>query len=361
MLCFSEEKLRNLKKEIKTEANTLGFSHIGFTTPEKPLHFDTFMEWVENGFAADMQYLKREDTIAKRANPSLILPDCKSIIVLALPYNPSQQQNNTNPKVASYALGTDYHQVIPVLLEKIIELIKKRINWDRLNYKIYTDTGPILERDLAQKAGLGWIGKNSCLITPDSGSYVFLSEILINLDFDSDPIFETDHCGTCARCIEACPTECILPNRTIDSNTCISYLTIENRKAIPEEYRKAMNGWIFGCDICQQVCPWNIRFAETPNPNYFEIKKNIKSIDFANALKLEKQQFKKEFENSPILRTKYEGFIRNFLIYANNHWQPKYVNSITEFMKFSDDPELIKLARWVLDQNGMSLISKKFI
>jgi len=354
MSFFSEDILQKLKKEIKTEAYNLGFSHIGFTTPEKPLHYDTFFEWVENGYAADMQYLKREDTLSKRANPSQILPDCKSIIVFALPYTPSQRQNNPDPKVASYALGLDYHEVIPSLLEKIIELIKNRINWDRLNFKIYTDTGPILERDFAQKAGLGWIGKNSCLITPDLGSYVFLSEILINVEFDSDPIFETDHCGTCTRCLEACPTACILPDRTIDSNKCISYLTIENRKSISKEYRKAVNDWIFGCDICQQVCPWNIRFAKTPKTNYFEIQENIKSIEFSRALKMEKSQFKKEFENSPILRSKYEGFIRNFLIYANNYWQPEFVKPITEFMDHSDDTELRKLAKWVLEQNGVN-------
>lgn len=354
MSVVSSLVLRNLKEEIKTEAYNLGFSHIGFTTTEKPPHFETYLNWVENGFAADMQYLKRKDAIAKRENPSLILQDCKSIIVFALPYTPSQPQNTSDPKIASYALGPDYHQVIPSLLEKIIELIKIRINWDQLIYKIYTDTGPILEKEFAQKAGLGWIGKNSCLITPDVGSYIFLSEILINIEFDSDSIFETDHCGTCTRCIEACPTACILPNRTIDSNKCISYLTIESRKPIPEVYRKTVNGWIFGCDICQQVCPWNIRFAKTPKPNYFKIQENIKSIEFSSALQLEKHQFKKEFENSPILRTKYEGFIRNFLIYANNHWHPDYVNPITEFNDFSDDPELRNLAKWVLDQNGVN-------
>jgi epoxyqueuosine reductase len=351
---FSEEKLRKLKNEIKTEAFNLGFSHIGFTTPEQPPHYDTFLQWVEMGFAADMQYLKREDTIAKRKNPNLILPDCKSIIVFALPYTPSSHQDNSNPKIASYALGSDYHHVIPRLLEKIIELIRTRINCDQLNFKIYTDTGPILERDFAQKAGLGWIGKNSCLITPDSGSYIFLSEILINLEFSSDPIFKFDHCGSCTRCIEACPTTCILPNRTIDSNKCISYLTIENRKAIPEEYREVMDSWIFGCDICQQVCPWNIRFAKTPEQNYFEILESIQSIDFTNALKMEKLQFKKEFENSPILRTKHNGLIRNFLIFANNNWQTQYVKPIIEFIDFSEDHELIELAKWVLNQNNIN-------
>lgn len=350
----STENLRRLKQLIKTEAYNLGFSHIGFTTPEEPLHYEKFLEWIENGFAADMQYLEREDTLAKRANPSLILPDCKTIIVFALPYSPSHQEKKSFPQIASYALGKDYHNIIPGLLENIIELIKTRTHWNQLNYKIYTDTGPILERDFAQKAGLGWIGKNTCLITPDSGSYIFLSEILINIEFDPDPIFETDQCGTCTRCIEACPTNCILSNRTIDSNKCISYLTIENRKAIPEEYRKAMDGWIFGCDICQQVCPWNIRFARTPEPNYFEIQDNVKSIDIPHTLKLEKQQFKKEFENSPISRAKYEGFMRNFLIAANNHFLPEFVIPITDFIEHTDNPALEELARWVLDQNVLN-------
>jgi epoxyqueuosine reductase len=354
MLGNSSQKMEKLKEQIKTEAYNLGFSHIGFTTPKKPSHFDIFQHWLAQGYAADMDYMKREDTLAKREDPSLILPDCKSIIVFGLPYSPANLDKDKFPRIASYAIGEDYHQIIPQLLEKMIALIKNHINSDNLQYKIYTDTGPILERELAQRAGLGWIGKNSCLITPDAGSYLFLSEIFINIAFEPDSPFETDHCGTCTRCIDACPTNCILPNRIIDANKCISYLTIENRKPISEDYRTAIDGWIFGCDICQIVCPWNIRFAKIPQPNYFEPLELIQTLDIINELQIDKKEFKEKFSNSPISRAKYEGYLRNILVAINNHFHPDFAEPVIKFMNGVQNQDLKDLAKWVLDSNKIN-------
>ena len=159
-------------------------------------------------------------------------------------------------RVASYALGDDYHDIIPPRLKLIVEFIEEQLGHPVPN-RYYTDTGPILERDLAQRAGLGWIGKNSMLINPKAGSTFFLAEILLGIELEPDEAIITDHCGTCTRCLTACPTQCILPNRTLDARRCISYLTIELKDDIPEELRPLMKDWIFGCDICQQVCPWN--------------------------------------------------------------------------------------------------------
>jgi len=347
---FFHLDLQSIKDEIKTEAKSLGFSHIGFTNPKSPLHFDTFLEWINNGYAAEMEYLKRPDAITKRKDPQRILPACKSIIVFALPYTPSgfEKRDNKFPKIANYAIGDDYHRIIPNLLEKLVQFIISKVYPVEVEYRIYTDTGPILEKETAQKAGLGWIGKNACLIIPGAGSFCFLAEILINLPFDPDPIFETDFCGNCTRCIESCPTNCILPNRTIDANQCISYLTIENRNTIPEELRNKIDGWIFGCDICQQVCPWNITFSKTPVPNFFQTSEFILEMDIVSELKLTKSEFKNKYSKSPISRAKYDGYKRNLLIAAGNNFKTEFEVPIRNIKNNDENSELRKLATWVL-------------
>ncbi len=347
---LSESILQSIKVKLKTEAHRLGFSHIGFTNPSVPSHFDTFIEWINKGHAASMGYLSRPDTIAKRKDPTLILRTCKSIIVLALPYSPSgdEKRNNDYPKIANYAIGEDYHLVIPRLLEKLVDITKTEAYPHQIEYRIYTDTGPILEKEFAQRAGLGWIGKNTCLIIPGAGSYFFLAEILINLPFEPDIAFEKDQCGNCTRCLESCPTDCILPNRTIDANRCISFLTIENRGVIAEELRSKIDGWVFGCDVCQQVCPWNMKFSQEPEPNYFQPNENIQNFDLITELQLGTSDFKNKYLNSPISRTKYDGFKRNLLIAAGNHFQTAMTEAIKEIMNNDENPELRELAGWVL-------------
>jgi epoxyqueuosine reductase len=342
--------LQSLKDEIKTEAKSLGFSHIGFTNPDRPLHFDTLLDWISNGYAAEMEYLTRPDTIAKREDPKLILPACKSIIVVAMPYTPPgfEKRDNEFPKIANYAIGDDYHIIIPKLLDNLIKFIISKVSPVEIDYRVYTDTGPILEKELAQKAGLGWIGKNSCLIIPEAGSFFFLAEILINLPIEPDSVFEKDFCGNCTRCIDSCPTNCILLNRTIDANQCISYLTIENRSKIPEKIRERINGWIFGCDICQQVCPWNKKYAKEPDPNYFQTSEIIQKFDFISELNIDPLEFKNKYSKSPIYRAKYEGYKRNLLIAAGNNFNNEMVEPIFAFYEQNENPELQELANWVL-------------
>ncbi|MDX9849416.1 MAG: tRNA epoxyqueuosine(34) reductase QueG [Anaerolineaceae bacterium] len=353
---LSESTLQSIKENLKTEAHRLGFSHIGFTNPGTPTHFDTFIDWINKGHAGSMSYMSRPDTVAKRKDPMLILRSCKSIIVLALPYSPSgeEKKNGHLPKIANYAIGDDYHLVIPRLLDKLVDSIKTEAHPYQIEYRIYTDTGPILEKEFAQRAGLGWIGKNGCLIIPGAGSNFFLAEILINLPFEPNIAFEKDLCGKCTRCLESCPTECILSNRTIDANRCISFLTIENRGDIAEELRTKMNGWIFGCDVCQQVCPWNIKFSREPEPNYFQPGENIKNFDLLTEIRLGPSDFKKKYSNSPILRTKYFGFKRNLLIAAGNHFQTTLTAAIEEIMNNEENPALRELAGWVLNVSSNS-------
>ncbi len=347
---FLHIDLQSLKDEIKTEAKSLGFSHIGFTNPDGPLRFGSFLEWINNGYAAEMKYLTRPDSIAKRKDPRLILPACESIIVVAIPYTPPglEKREISFPKIANYAIGDDYHIIIPKLLEKLMKYIISKVYPVEVEYKVCTDTGPILEKDLAQKAGLGWIGKNSCLIIPEAGSFCFLAEILLNLPFDPDSVFKNDFCGNCTRCIDSCPTNCIHPNRTIDANHCISYLTIENRSTIPEKIRARLNGWIFGCDICQQVCPWNKKYAKEPDPNYFQTSEFIQNFDFISELKIDKSEFKNKYSKSPLNRSKYEGYKRNLLIAAENNFNSEMIEPIRNILNNDENPELRELASWIL-------------
>ncbi|MCI0555278.1 MAG: tRNA epoxyqueuosine(34) reductase QueG, partial [Anaerolineae bacterium] len=273
---------QNLNQRIKDKARQLGFVLAGVTTSEPPPHYSTFENWLAQDRHGTMNYLATEASRARRAKPLEILPECKSILVLATPYSPPSparaERTLSDPErsrrgdevedeagrgdggeVASYAWGNDYHDILPARMKELVDFIEQQVGGPVKN-RYYTDTGPILERDLAQRAGIGWIGKNTCLINPKQGSYFLLSEIFLDLALEPDQPFITDHCGTCTLCITACPTQCILPDRTIDARRCISYLTIELKDDIPNELRPMIGDWVFGCDVCQMVCPWN-RFA----------------------------------------------------------------------------------------------------
>lgn len=308
----------SLKQEIFNEAHRLGFVLAGVTLPDPPAHFSAFETWLAQGHHGDMAYLAAERSITRRANPKEILPECRSILVLATPYNRSQPiSEKQTGQIASYALGDDYHTVLPPRLESLVHFIEKKVGHSIAN-RYYTDTGPLLERELAQRAGLGWIGKNTCLIHPQKGSYFLLAEILLDLELEPDAPFVTDHCGTCTRCIDACPTDAILLNRTLDARRCISYLTIENKVDIPEDIRPHMQDWIFGCDICQQVCPWN-RFAAPDGDASFRPPSGSARADLISLLSLTPESFNRQFKHSPIQRTKRRGLLRNVAVVLGNN------------------------------------------
>jgi epoxyqueuosine reductase len=298
-----------------------------------------------------MDYLATERSRARRADPRQILPECRSILVLATPYRPPlpgeeglRVSEHFQPHIASYAQGDDYHDILPVRMQELVQFIESQVGRSITN-RWYTDTGPILERDLAQRAGIGWIGKNTCLIHPGHGSYFLLSEILLDLELEPDAPFITDHCGTCTRCIEACPTDCILPNRTIDATRCISYLTIELKESIPLELREKIGDWVFGCDICQQVCPWN-RFAVEADPA-FDAKTPPQTL--TEELDLTPQAFNQRFKRSPIKRAKRRGYLRNVAVALGNtgdrHALPVLQNALTD-----EEPMVREHAQWAIDQ-----------
>jgi len=337
----------DLKEKIKAKSKQLGFVLAGVTTPDPPPHITTFEKWLTHGRHGIMDYLATERSRTRRADPRQILPGCQSILVLATPYDPPLplgEEPGTRGQIAAYARNEDYHDVLSARMKGLVQFIEEQVGGPVQN-RWYTDTGPLLERDLAQRAGIGWIGKNTCLIHPRQGSYFLLSEILLDLPLEPDTPFTTDHCGTCTRCIEACPTECILPDRTLDARRCISYLTIELKDDIPEELRGKLGSWVFGCDICQQVCPWN-RFAEEGDPAF---GKENPLLPLAEELFISKQEFNQRFKTSPVKRAKRRGYLRNVAVALGNtgdiHALPVLQNALND-----DEPMVREHAQWAIEE-----------
>jgi epoxyqueuosine reductase len=335
-----------LAEKIKSEALRLGFTLAGITTPETPPHISTYQNWLDAGRHASMAYLENERTRSHRNDPRLILPECQSILLLAAPY-PDSKTASAKPKkgtgkIASYAWNDDYHLLLPEKMNAIVAFIENDVGHSVPN-RWYTDTGPILERDLAQRAGLGWIGKNTCLISPQHGSYFFLAEILLGIELPSDEAITSDHCGTCTRCIEACPTQAILPNRTLDANRCISFLTIENKGDISEELRPKLGEWVFGCDICQIVCPWN-RFASPITKAKINPRPNLIS-----ELNIKPQEFNKKFKNNPVKRAKRRGYLRNVAVALGNAGDPASIPALEKALN-DIEPLVRDHAQWALDR-----------
>jgi len=345
-----------LSQSIKAEANRLGFLLCGITTPDPPEHYGVFLDWLSKDRHAGMGYLAAERSWLRRGDPLQILPEARSVICLGLPYSPSPQalENNAgkaNGKVASYAWGSDYHEVTAPRLQKLAETLQDMVERPIL-YKAYTDSGPVLERDLAQRAGLGWIGKNTNLIHPQHGSYFLLSELLVDVELEPDPPFTADHCGSCTRCIDACPTQCILPDRTIDAGRCISYLTIEHKGAIPHDLRSQMDGWIFGCDVCQTVCPWNIRFASHPADVELEPRLDVPAPVLVEELHLSTAEFNRKFRRSPIQRPRRRGYLRNVAVALGNAADPSAIPVLAETLFNEPEPLVRGHAAWALGQIG---------
>jgi len=343
----------SLKQAIKDEAGRLGFSLAGFTTPEAPPHAAVFENWIAQGRHGAMQYLAREKSVASRADPRQVLPGCKSILVLASPYpNPNTVQPDpgaadTHGRIAAYAWGQDYHLVLPERLRRLSAFIETQAGVP-VSSRWYTDTGPVLERDLAQRAGLGWIGKNTCLIHPRQGSYFLLAEIFLDLDIEPDPSFITDHCGTCTRCLQACPTQCILPDRTLDARRCISYLTIELKDDIPPDLRPLMGEWVFGCDVCQQVCPWN-RFARDQGEPAFDARPGIPLPVLSRELSLTPADFNRKFKASPVQRAKRRGYLRNVAVALGNRRDRRDRPALESALQDAE-PLVREHAAWAIEQ-----------
>lgn len=294
---------------IKNRAKTHGFSFAGVARAEK-MHPETerLQAWLNGGYHAKMSYM--ENHFALRTNPTELVPGAKSVVSLMYNYyNPEKQSDPAAPKISMYAYGEDYHKVIRRKLKILLREI--RAEFGDVKGRCFVDSGPVMERDWAKRAGVGWTGKNTLLINPKAGSYFFLSELIIDLELEPDiPI--SDHCGTCTRCIEACPTDAIAQEGyLLDAGKCISYLTIELRDdAIPEEFQDKMENWTFGCDICQQVCPWN-RFSTPHEEPAFEPSEDLMAMQRQEWHAISEEAFDRLFDNTALERTGYRGLKRN--------------------------------------------------
>jgi epoxyqueuosine reductase len=353
---------KNLAEKIKTEAKKQGFVLAGITSPEAPPHINTYLDWVDAGRHASMGYLADDRARNRRANPKLILPEAESILSLAAPYPDPSLTPSPSPtsgrgehersdgrgegRISAYAWHDDYHITLKEKLQNIVTYIESEVGHAVPN-RWYTDTGPILERDLAQRAGLGWIGKNTCLINPKIGSYFFLAEILLGIKIPPDKPFVSDHCGTCTRCIDACPTQAILLNRTIDANLCISYLTIENKGEIPKELRPKLGNLVFGCDICQEVCPWNKKAILNPVDEE-QIKINP-CPDLITELSLSPRKFNNKFKNNPVKRAKRRGYLRNVAVALGNAGDAAAIPALENALD-DIEPLVRDHARWALNE-----------
>jgi epoxyqueuosine reductase len=352
----------SLTDKIKTEARRLGFTLVGVTTPDRPAHIGAYRDWLEAGRHGEMDYLANSPAIQRRADPRQILPVCRSILALGFPHDPpdsqasgpgsaSERAGKLRGQVAAYAWGDDYHDALAARMRALVEFINLQVGHTVPN-RWYTDTGPILERDLAQRAGLGWIGKNTCLINPRQGSYLLLAEILLAIDLEPDWPFTADHCGSCTRCLDACPTECILPDRTLDARRCISYLTIELRDPIPLELRSKMGNWVFGCDICQQVCPWNLRFAPERGDPALAPRQGLPNPELIAELALSEEGFRQKFKGSPVKRAKRRGYLRNVAIALGNTGDSAAVPALAGALHGDPEPLVRAHSAWALGAIG---------
>lgn len=330
-----------LTRAVKAEAQRQGFHLVGVTTPEPPAHLDVYTRWLAQGHHAEMGWMANQRARLRRADPRLILPECESILMLGyFPPPPAPLPAGEGGKIAAYAQGQDYHETLPPRLKAMVEFVEAQVGHSVPN-RWYTDTGPVLERELAQRAGLGWVGKHSNLIHPKVGSYFLLAEIFLGIELIPDAPFTADHCGTCTRCLEACPTDCILPNRTVDANRCISYLTIEHKGFIAPELRPKFGNWVFGCDICQQVCPWNKALIPPPGP----------LPNLIAELALTPQAFNRKFRGTPLKRAKRRGYLRNLAVALGNQGDAAVIPVLIEAL---DDIEALVRghAAWALGQIG---------
>lgn len=347
-----DEPSFSLKERIRARAAELGFALCGFTTCEPPAHLATYQAWLTAARHGEMTYLATEHARSSRADPHRLMPSCRTVIVLGCLYSAPlpAPQDPLGGRVAAYAAGEDYHDLVPAraraLAESIITQVDSSVQW-----RTVSDTAPLLEREAGQRAGLGWIGKNSMLISLQRGSYFVLAELLISLDLPPDTPFEADRCGSCRRCLEACPTQCILPDRTLDATRCVSYLTIEQRGDIPEALRPSIGPWAFGCDICQEVCPWNAHPAPPAALSPLSSRSHFPLLDMGAELLADEASFAARFRRSPLRRARRAGWKRNLIVALGNTGSVTALPALQHALA-DVDPRLRRHAAWALAAVG---------
>lgn len=338
-----------LSERIKAHATGLGFDLVGIAPVKPPSHADAYSEWLKKGYAGGMDYMGR--TEEQRRHPERHFPWARSVVCVAINYyTPFEEPKEKDPArgwISRYAWGEDYHEVLKEKLLQLLTLIQQDV--PEVEGRAFVDTSPILEREFAAAAGIGWVGKNTNVISPELGSFLFLGELFLSIELQYDqPIF--DHCGTCDLCLRSCPTDAFVAPYTLDATRCISYLTIELKGAIPSELRPHMDNQIFGCDICQEVCPYNQRPIPTGEQAFWP-KEGLYAPELIPLSSLTEEDFKARFKGSPIKRAKRRGLLRNVAVALGNVGCEQAVPALVQALT---DPEpLVRLhAAWALGRIG---------
>lgn len=346
-----------LSDRVRALGLALGFDRVGICSPQESAETLFLSEWLDRGYAGTMRYMS--ERAAERASPERLMPNVRSVIAVALAHPaPTRMGTESTPgpgprAVAGYAGGADYHDV---LLDRVRALAAgvKVLAEQAVDSRCYVDTGPVLERVFAARSGLGWQGKNTCLIDRELGSRLLLGVILSDLELDFDQP-EPDHCGTCRACIDACPTDALVDPYVLDARRCISYTTIESREAIPLELREAQGDWVFGCDICQDVCPWNRKPDEREEPDPLGLRERLRpdprwvEAELRWILSLDESDWREATRGTALRRTRYQGLMRNALVAAGNSGDVALRPLIERFSR-GGDPLLAEHARWALDR-----------
>lgn len=347
-LRYSLVVMDQLTSEVKKQAQRIGFEVAGVADPHPSRYAAAYQSWLARGFHAEMGYMARPDAIEKRVNPGALMPDVRSVVVVGMNYYPGDFPSVTTyrGRVSRYAWGVDYHDVMIAKLRRLGDWIAAQVG-QPVARRAYVDFGPLMEREFAQRAGLGWFGKNTNLIHPAWGSYIFLGELLLDLELTPDSPFTDDHCGSCTACLDACPTGALVSPHVLDARRCISYLTIEHRGTIPEELRPLMGDWVFGCDICQEVCPWNKRFARSAGSSAFSPARP--TLDLLELLTLDKPAFRARYRDTPLWRPRRAGLLRNAAVVLGNHGASAAVPML-ESASLDEERMVAEHAAWALEQ-----------
>jgi len=334
-----------LTRRIRKKAWSIGFNAVGISRAE-PVKGNHLHQWLERQFHGQMGYMARN--LHKRADPAQVLPGVQSILCVALNYlHPYPLPYDVPEKgvISRYASGKDYHQVVKDKLESLLKFTQELD--PQIKGKVYVDTGPMMDKYWAVRSGLGWLGKHTNVLSKEAGSWFFLGEILLDVELDSD-VPGADFCGSCTRCIDACPTDAIVEPYVLDSRRCISYLTIELQEDIPEQLREGMGNLIFGCDICQDVCPWNRKAPESAVEE-FEPKEINQAPGLQELARLSREDFQKRYKDSPIARSKWRGFIRNVVVAIGNSGQSSMIPELKGLLN-TEDAMVRRHVKWALEK-----------
>jgi epoxyqueuosine reductase len=339
--------MHTLADRTKREARRLGFELAGIASAAPADGFDSYRDWLAAGHAGEMAYLHRHADA--RRHPDAILPEVRSVVMLGMNYKPPADEA-ARPllagRVARYARGLDYHDVLRQRLNALLDWV--RLQAPGCRGRGVVDTAPLLERDFARRAGLGWFGKNTMLLNKRLGSYFFLAALLLDLELPPDPPHEAAHCGTCTACLDACPTGAFVAPGQLDARRCISYLTIELKGQVPEQLRPGVGEWLFGCDVCQEVCPWNRKAPAAAEPA-FAARADLVAVDLVELLGLSEEEFRRRFRGTALARSKRRGLLRNAALVLGNCGDPAALPALERALT-DPEPLVREAACWAIDR-----------